>query len=46
MDHDGDNDGLIGVTTLAQLNAIRYDLDGNGTVTDDASTTSINEADE
>ncbi len=46
MDHDGDDDGLIGVTTLAQLNAIRYDLDGNGTVTDDASTTSINEASE
>ena len=30
MDYDGDNDGLIDVRNLAQLNAIRYDLDGNG----------------
>ena len=29
-DLDTDNDGLIEVTTLAQLNAIRWDLDGNG----------------
>ena len=29
-DYDNDNDGLIDVRTLAQLNAIRYDLDGNG----------------
>ena len=29
-DYDADNDGLIEVTTLAQLNAIRWDLDGNG----------------
>ena len=31
-DYDADNDGLIEVSTLAQLNAIRYDLDGNGQV--------------
>ena len=31
-DYDTDNDNLIDVTTLAQLNAIRYDLDGNGVV--------------
>ncbi len=29
-DYDTDDDNLIDVTTLAQLNAIRYDLDGNG----------------
>ncbi len=33
MDYDTDGDNLIEVSTLAQLNAIRYDLDGNGTVT-------------
>ncbi len=30
VDHDKDNDGLIEVSTLRQLNAIRLDLDGNG----------------
>ena len=29
-DYDDDDDNLIDVTTLAQLNAIRYDLNGNG----------------
>ena len=29
-DHDANNNGLIEITTLAQLNAIRYDLDGDG----------------
>ncbi len=29
-DYDSDDDGLLEITTLAQLNAIRYDLDGNG----------------
>ena len=33
VDYDTDGDNLIEVSTLAQLNAIRYDLDGNGTVT-------------
>ena len=33
-DYDKDDDGLIEVSTLEQLNAIRYDLDGNGTVDD------------
>ena len=32
-DYDSDNDGLIEVKTLAQLNAIRYDLDGDGSST-------------
>ena len=30
IDYDVDDDGLIDITTLAQLNAIRHDLDGNG----------------
>ena len=34
MDYDADDDGLIEVASLAQLNAIRWDLDGNGTATD------------
>ena len=29
-DYDVDNDGLIEIRTLPQLNAIRYDLNGNG----------------
>ena len=29
-DYDADNDGLIEIRTLPQLNAIRYDLNGNG----------------
>ena len=30
VDHDRDDDGLIEVADLHQLNAIRYDLDGDG----------------
>ena len=33
VDYDGDGDGLIDVNTLAQLNAMRWDLDGNGVST-------------
>ena len=29
-DYDADNDGLIDIRTLAQLNAVRHDLDGDG----------------
>ncbi len=29
-DYDADGDGLIEIRTLAQLNAVRWDLDGNG----------------
>ena len=29
-DYDADDDDLIEITTLAQLNAVRHDLDGNG----------------
>ena len=32
VDYDDDNDGLIDITTLAQLDAIRYDLDGDGDI--------------
>ena len=35
-DYDIDDDGLIDVNSLPKLDAIRYDLDGNGTATDDA----------
>ena len=31
-DYDADDDGLIDVCSLAQLNAIRFDLDGDGRV--------------
>ncbi len=31
-DYDTDDDNLIEVSTLAQLDAMRYDLDGNGSV--------------
>lgn len=31
VDHDDDNDGLIEVGSLAQLDALRYDLNGDGT---------------
>ena len=30
VDYDSDDDGLIEVANLAQLDAIRYDMDGNG----------------
>ena len=35
VDYDSDNDGLIEVSNLAQLDAIRYDLDGDGAPTGD-----------
>ena len=34
VDYDSDNDGLIDVDSLAKLNAIRWDLDGDGASTD------------
>ena len=33
-DYDADDDGLISVSSLAQLNAIRWDLDGDGAARD------------
>ena len=39
-DYDADNDGLIEIANLAQLNAVRWDLDGNGVVDDSANATS------
>ena len=35
--YDVDGDGLIGITNLQQLNAIRHDLDGNGVPENDGS---------
>ena len=32
QDYDGDDDGLIEIGTLAQLDALRYDLDSDGLV--------------
>ena len=37
IDYDEDNDGLIEVRTLAQLNAMRWDVDGDGHPAHDAS---------
>ena len=34
VDYDADDDGLIEVSSLAQLNAIRWDLDGDGSAAD------------
>ena len=34
ISYDSDDDGLIEVSTLAQLDAIRWDLDGNGSASD------------
>ena len=36
VDYDSDDDGLIEVDSLAQVNAIRYDLDGDGAADDTA----------
>ena len=43
-DYDTDNDGLIEVDSLAKLNAIRYDPDGDGLVGDNINTADIDEA--
>ena len=37
-DYDADDDGLIEVTTLVRLNAIRHDLDGDGEPTAEGAT--------
>ena len=44
-DYDSDDDGLIEISNLAQLDVVRWDLDGNGEVTDDANTADFDEAD-
>ena len=36
VDHDPDNDGLIDVARLAQLHAMRWDVDGDGVSTEPA----------
>ena len=38
-DYDDDNNGLIDIRTLAQLNAMRWDLDGDGVAASNATTT-------
>ena len=37
VDYDTDDDGLIEISTLAQLNAVRHDLNGDGTPTNNGS---------
>ena len=44
IDYDADGDRLIDVTTEAQLNAIRWDLDGSGVVDASANATSYSAA--
>ena len=44
VDYDSDNDNLIEIAGHAQLNAIRYDLDGNGSPTSGAGATAYNTA--
>ena len=44
IDYDSDDDNLIEIATLAQLNAVRYDLDGNGAVDEPSDTDSYGAA--
>ena len=41
LDYDDDDNGLIEVADLAQLNAIRWDLDGDGSSTESGYTTAF-----
>ena len=43
-DYDADNDGLIEISSLAQLDAIRYDLDGDGVLDSGQSTDNYDNA--
>ena len=43
-DYDEDNDGLIDITTLAQLNAVRHDLFGDGDPTSSSGAAAYNAA--
>ena len=45
IDYDCDDDGLIEITRLAQLNAVRYDLDGSGAVDSSANASAYAAAD-
>ena len=44
VDYDSDNDNLIEISGHAQLNVVRYDLDGNGSPTSGAGATAYNAA--
>ena len=46
VDYDTDDDGLIEISNLAQINAVRWNLDGDGAVTDDSTTADVDEATE
>ena len=41
---DSDGDRFIEISNLAQLNAVRWDLNGDGTPTDDSATADVDEA--
>ena len=43
VDYDMDKDGLIEIEWLEQLNAIRWDLDGDGVVDDESNTSAYSE---
>ena len=43
-DYDVDNDGLIEIANLAQLNAVRWDLDGDGVVDSASNATTYSSA--
>ena len=44
VNYDSDGNGLIEIRSLAQLNAVRWDGDGDGMVADNTSTADIDEA--
>ena len=44
VDYDADNDGLIEIEWLEQLNAVRWDLDGDGVVDDGSNAKAYSEA--
>ena len=44
VDYDSNDDGLIEISNLAQLNAVRWDLNGDGTVDNTANSTSYTAA--
>ena len=44
IDYDTDNDRFIEISNLAQFNAVRWDLNGDGAVSDDSATADVDEA--
>ena len=44
IDYESDGDRFIEISSLAQFNAVRWDLDGDGVVSDDSATADVDEA--